>query len=69
MLKKEDIIERKIDQNGRLMPGVSVEKSKFFKILEENDPREIEDWLIRNGRMKPFCPFRFINPSLEQANV
>ena len=54
-------IEKKIDENGNLLPNFSPDHSKFFKLLRSNDTKALEDWLIQNGQIKPYCPIRFIN--------
>lgn len=57
--------ERKIDSDGKLLDPKFLNKSKFFELLESNDEKKIEEWLIDKGRVKPYCPIRFIDPSKE----
>ena len=51
----------RINEDGKLVEGSIIDNSKFFDILVLNDKKEIEDWLISNGHIKPYCPIRFIN--------
>lgn len=48
---------RKIDEEGKLL--VSTENSKFFNLLIKNDTNSIDDWLMKNGHLKAYCPVRF----------
>jgi hypothetical protein len=57
--------ERKIDSDGKLLDPKFLNKSKFFELLESNDEKKIEEWLIDKGRVKPYCPFRYIDISKE----
>ena len=38
-----------------------ITSSRFFEVLESNDARKVEDWLNKNGNIKPYCPIRLIN--------
>lgn len=57
--------ERKIDSNGKLTDPKYLNKSKFFELLEEVDQKKVDEWLIEKGKVKPYCPIRFIDISKE----
>jgi hypothetical protein len=50
---------RKIDEEGKLL--VSIDSSKFFKLLINNNDKDIKEWLVSNGNIKSYCPIRFIS--------
>ena len=45
--KKEDIIE----------------EENFIDLLKENDTDKIHNYILKNGKMKPYCPIIFHNTS------
>ena len=55
---------RKIDEEGKLL--VSTDSSKFFKLLLNNNDKDIKGWLVSNGNIKSYCPIRFI---LDKNNI
>lgn len=61
--------KKKINEYGNLLPDFSLENSKFFKLLTTNDMKSIEDWLINNGTIKPYCPIRFLSNNKEELYV
>lgn len=57
--------ERKIDSDGKLTDPKYLNKSKFFGVLEEGDEKKIDEWLMDKGKIKPYCPIRFIDITKE----
>ena len=55
---------KKIDENGNLLPNFSPEKSEFFSLLEMDDSRAIAEWLVKNGHIKNYCPIRLISKNI-----
>ena len=57
--------ERKIDTEGHLLDPKNLNKSEFFKLLEKNKEKDISNWLIDKGKIKPYCPMQFIDITKE----
>ena len=51
--------KRKIDEEGKLLSSDYLENSKFFTLLTKNNDKELDEWLISNGKRKAYCPIRF----------
>ena len=51
--------KRKIDEEGKLLSKEYLDNSKFFILLSKNNDKDIDEWLLNNGKKKPYCPIRF----------
>ena len=47
-----------------------MEKDNFLRVLQNNNPKEMMDYLLSNGKgPKPFNPFRFLTKEeMEELN-
>ena len=47
-----------------------MEKDQFIKILQENKPDQMMEFLLNNGKKtKPFSPFYFISKDKEREDT
>lgn len=42
---------------------------KFMNLVIEDNAKNILDYVISNGKRKPFCPIIFINKEFEQEQT
>jgi hypothetical protein len=46
-----------------------IENTEVLKLLILNNPKDIKDFLLKNGKKpKAICPIRFINNSVDSNN-
>ena len=60
--------KQKIDEYGKLLPDSKIENSSFFNLLIKNNNEDIDNWLLNNGKLKPYCTVRFISDNTISIN-
>ena len=45
------------------------QKETLYSVLLENDEKKIEDFLLKNGKKKPYCPICFDRDKSEDQTI